>query len=223
VVEIEVGPEPYSQVDRRRLYQRLNKGRPFHQPSSSMTAKLKAKLAIWSIGKCELNSDVRSGSHSLDELGVKDALVLEVPVSLPCLSALCSATLCLPLSGWDWDFGWNFSLGRRDRSLIGCGICAAPNFEGRTGTLVAYLKFIEQVGNFECFMLGRIGAKRSSAHWSSISRASDCEVSTELDRSQLLVPAEKRKANNRMNGSQEARSAMVFGLLHCQTVVEVVF
>ena len=61
---------------------------------------------------------------------MKDALVLEVPVSLPCLSALCSATLCLPLSDWD-SAGGDFSLGQRDRSLIGCGcICAAPNLKG---------------------------------------------------------------------------------------------
>jgi hypothetical protein len=77
---------------------------------------------------------------------VKDALALEVSVSLPCLSALCSATLSLPASFLlGLGLCWDFSLGRRDRSLIGCGYLRSTQLKGRTGTLVAYLKFIEQL------------------------------------------------------------------------------
>jgi hypothetical protein len=88
---------------------------------------------------------------------------------------------------------------------------------------VAYLKFIEQLGNFECFMAGRIRSKRSCALWNPVSRASDCDVSTELDGSQLLVPAEKRKANKRMVRRKHGRlRCLTFSAVN-SAVVEVVF
>jgi hypothetical protein len=73
---------------------------------------------------------------------VKDALVLEVPVSLPCLSALCSATLCLPLS--DWDPAGTF-LGATRSAADWLWVLRSTQLKGRTGTLVAYLKEISNV------------------------------------------------------------------------------